>query len=83
MYTPVPDNKVILVGSLSIGIPSEYLTEVLEKLDVLAIEYTLQDEQSIMFIQPLEEMPEIKSIIETDIKPYPERNRKKGKNKRW
>lgn len=77
------DKRVILVGSLSISIPNERLAEVLGAFDALSIEYTLPDEQSIMLIQPLEEMPEIKSIVKTDIKSYPERNRKKGKKNRW
>ena len=86
------ERKVIIVGSAA-SLASTRLREVLDKLDELDIGYELQEECTLVLSSddPINkalmaidhEPPPIISPLEGDSKPYPERNRKKGKGKRW
>ena len=72
--------KVILVGGAS-ALAS--IPEVLAELDAQGIEYELQEPHEMLLHAVDREPPPIISPLEIDRKPYPERNRKKGKQRKY
>ena len=77
------ERKVIIIGSRNLKRSDlMHLLEVLDDLDELGVEYELQEAHN-MLLHRVEEIPEIKPVLEDDSKPYPEPNHKKGRKKRF
>jgi hypothetical protein len=72
---------VLIVGGGAVGL-SEALHAAMEQLDEAGIEYEIQEPHE-MVIRASDIPPTIVPPLEVDSKPYPERNRKKGKGKRF